>query len=139
MERILMRTTDTSRIKTTHRRRTSGGKIAMSPPRRNACIVTGNDVIHAGFKFIECAGVHTVHEGVSPVGLESPDPDLLRKQIQSVRGDGCPGKYRKEGGGSKPPSRRTCIRKGREVACPVPFVFRVEREHALVREDFFKQ
>lgn len=128
-----MRSTDTSRNKTTLRRTTSGGNVAMSPERRDTRIVTGNDVVHATFKFIECAGMHTIHEGISPIGLESPDPDLLRKQIHCVPGEGCPAKYRKVGA--------ACgwIRKGRKVPCPIPFVFRVERDHTLVLEDFFKQ
>ena len=61
--------------------------IASPPVGRDACVEFANDIVQASFKFIVVVLVYTVYVGVSPIGLESPDPYLLRKQIQGVSGD----------------------------------------------------
>src|SRR6266850_2983533 len=103
----------------------------MPPVGREARIETANDVVQATFVFILSASVlvHTVDVGVSRIRLESPDPYLLREQIQGVCGERSPVKH----------TEAVCITIGSEVLCPVSFVFSIEREHALVRQDFLIQ
>ena len=60
--------------------------IAGPPVRRDAGIVTGDDIVRAEFIFFACTSELTVQTGISRIGLKSPDANLLRKQIQGIHG-----------------------------------------------------
>src|SRR6185295_2757985 len=64
----------------------TAANIAGSPVRRDAGVVTGDDIVRAEFIFFACASELTVQTGISRIGLEFPDPYLLRKQVQGVPG-----------------------------------------------------
>ena len=87
MERIDVLTSRSGPAPNTPRRPPRPRTIAIPPVCRDARIVTANDVVRAKFIFFGCAAELTVNAGISPIGLESPDPDLIWKQIQGVH---CP-------------------------------------------------
>src|SRR5207253_5093725 len=65
----------------------AGAADSAGPPvRRDARIVTRDDIVRAEFIFFARAAEVTVKAGISRIGLKSPDPNLLRKQIQGVAG-----------------------------------------------------
>ncbi len=66
--------------------RTGAADITGPPVGRDARIVAGNDIVHAKFKFITCAGELTIEACISPIGLEPADSDFLWKQIQGIAG-----------------------------------------------------
>src|SRR5688572_1947728 len=66
--------------------RACAADVASPIVRRNAGIVAGDDIVHTCFIFLAVTGELTVKAGISRIGLKPSDPDLLRKQIQGIRG-----------------------------------------------------